>query len=505
VPSSKKILGWLAGLLVLSLAGLLAGAWLARVPLTAWVLRRGLAGAGATDVSFAVTEVSLRRLAVEHLGLKFFHQPLTAARVTLIRDRPFSTSLGRLQVSGLTATVAAADLPGVIAAVRAEAGAAETSAGKTAGGSGPIPLEGISVDGKLVIKTGGAADTVAVTFEAAPKSAAHWAGRMELAAPGLTATAAGDYDFAAKTGAFQLTAARVELAPFREFAGTLTALPLGGWTVDGVLTATGAGAFAAGKFSARAAVQLRGGKLENAAEKISLDGITADFAFTDLPGFVTAPGQAAGVQAGKIGDVAFHDADFRVQLAGLHVLRVERATAAAFDGGVGVEPFQFDPAKTDYAFTAVLDGLHLEEVLQLFPTVKATGRGVVDGFLPVRYDAAGGLHFATGWLSLKQGTSAEMRFDYGGLLTSGVSPDNRVYPTLKNLETGRLPLQLTAMRIDVHPPNAPAGRYAQVHIEGEAVDAQLKLPVSFDVNINGPLEALINWGLSSRLRVSGGR
>ena len=46
---------------------------------------------------------------------------------------------------------------------------------------------------------------------------------------------------------------------------------------------------------------------------------------------------------------------------------------------------------------------------------------------------------------------------------------------------------------------APAGRTARLHLAGAPVDPDVKAPVILDLNVNGPLEKLINLGLDSRL------
>ena len=118
--------------------------------------------------------------------------------------------------------------------------------------------------------------------------------------------------------------------------------------------------------------------------------------------------------------------------------------------------------------------------------------------LPLRIDAAG-LRLGTGWLQLKPGVHAEIQFNTSGLLTRGVSPGNPSYAVLKKVESGLLKLKINELRLDIRPPNAPPGRSAQLHIAGEPVDPDVKAPVVLDLNVNGPLEQLINLGLDSRV------
>ena len=92
-----------------------------------------------------------------------------------------------------------------------------------------------------------------------------------------------------------------------------------------------------------------------------------------------------------------------------------------------------------------------------------------------------------------------------GLLTGGASPSSPSYGVLQKVESGLLRLHLTELRIDVRPPNAPPGRSAQLHLVGEPVDPGVKAPVTLDLNINGPLERLLNLGLDRRVNFGAGK
>jgi hypothetical protein len=128
----------------------------------------------------------------------------------------------------------------------------------------------------------------------------------------------------------------------------------------------------------------------------------------------------------------------------------------------------------------------------------ATGR--VDGRFPIHLDSRG-LLLGTGWLALKPGVNAEITFQAKGLLTAGASPKSPRYSILQKVESGLLKLGISEMRLDIRPPDAPAGRSATLHIKGAPLDPEVKAPVILDLNVNGPLEKLINLGLDSRLQM----
>ena len=60
---------------------------------------------------------------------------------------------------------------------------------------------------------------------------------------------------------------------------------------------------------------------------------------------------------------------------------------------------------------------------------------------------------------------------------------------------------MNELRLEIYPPNSPPGRTAQLHLAGEPLDPGVKAPVTLDLNVNGPLEKLLNVGLDSRVSI----
>jgi hypothetical protein len=118
----------------------------------------------------------------------------------------------------------------------------------------------------------------------------------------------------------------------------------------------------------------------------------------------------------------------------------------------------------------------------------------------VHFDAKG-LRFGTGWLGVQPGSTAELQLNAAGLLTSGASPKSPSYAVLQKVESGLLKLNVTELRLDIRPPNSPEGRTAQLHVAGQPVDPTVKVPVVLDLNVNGPVEALLNLGMKSGLSI----
>lgn len=85
--------------------------------------------------------------------------------------------------------------------------------------------------------------------------------------------------------------------------------------------------------------------------------------------------------------------------------------------------------------------------------------------------------------------------------TRGMNTGSPAYAVLSKIEGGILELRLDALDFKIHPPGAPEGRSAQLHLSGLPVDQSVKAPVSLDVNVNGPVERLLDLGLDSRMHI----
>jgi hypothetical protein len=193
-----------------------------------------------------------------------------------------------------------------------------------------------------------------------------------------------------------------------------------------------------------------------------------------------------------------------LQIASEQLMTVNAASVEAFGGRLSTEPFAVDLAKTDYAVTILADGIEIADVLALFPDSPVKASGEMDGRVPVRFDDTG-LHFGQGWAGLKRDQTTSVLFNSAGLLTSRISPKNPAYATLQKIETGRARLKVEEFHVDLHPADAPGDRSARLRIVGRPEEPGTDLgALTLEININGPLEDLMNWGLKTEISASTG-
>ncbi len=492
--NKRRLLLASAALALVVITGLL----LARLTLTGMAVGSLLRLGGASEISFNVASASPWRVVVENLGFKVRTQLFAAHRVTFARSHWWTPSLGSVHIEQARVPVTIdgsdtnpQDWPTY---QNGTAAVAPTS----------LPLEEISIDGQLIIRAAALPDqALTVKFDAQPSSGGKWSAQVAANGPGLGVKGGGTFDPAKHELAFQVPEMSLDLKLWQGFVQRLVLLPGGAWDIEGKLTGSAAGRLVGKELAAGGKVQLREGRVRYAQKDITAEGIEADLEFIDLDKFVTKPGTVR-VRELRTGQLALQDLRGEFAFASANQITVSHASLKALGGTVAAEPFTYFLNQRELSAVLLVDGISVEEVLALTQDLPAKAVGRVNGRLPVRIDGSG-LRLGTGWLALKPGVYAELQLNAGGLLTNGVAPGSASYSVLKKIESGLLKLKLGELRLDIRPPNVPAGRSAQLHLAGEPVDPEVKAPVVLDLNVNGPIEKLINLGMDSRVSFGGSK
>lgn len=297
--------------------------------------------------------------------------------------------------------------------------------------------------------------------------------------------------------------AEFEVGAWVEFVRRFDLLPAGISELGGILAFSGELAYREGVFGGVGDARWREGRLVMTDPAFTAAGIAAEFRFDDLAELHTQPGRLR-VASVTFGPITATNVAAELGLRGTSEIVVSRASAVALGGTVTTEPFTFFPGRAQFEATLLLERIAIEQVLALADKVPARAVGRVNGRVPLRF-ADDGFFFGTGWLELTPGTYAEVELEAEGLLTGGVATTSPSYPTLHKIESGLLRLQLSQLRLDIRSPDAPPGRTASIKLVGGPVDPQVKAPVNLNVNVNGPVEQLLNLGMDSRIRFGGTR
>jgi hypothetical protein len=476
----------------------LTAAGVYRLTLAGVALGTLLRKAGASEITFNVSRVSPWRVVVDDIGFQIETQPFAAKRVTIARKHWWTPSLGavRVEQARLPVRIAGSDAnPSVQSSV-------ENS--QTASQPISIPAEEISIDGQLVVQVAALPEqALTVKFEARQADPGKWTAQVQVDGPGLGLKAEGTYDLPRQDLAFKVPELSLDLKQWQQVLQQVSPLPGGAATIEGKITGNAEGRLVGKALTAGGTVRLREGRYQNDQSSVVAEGVEADVSFIDLTQFLTAP-SALRARELRTGQITMSALEAEVAFEGMEKVTVSRASLKALGGSVSVEPFKYALNLHELEVVLLVDGINVEDVMALTKDLPAKAKGRVSGRIPVRIDE-NGMRFGSGWLALTPGAYAEIQFNAAGLLTSGVSPDNPSYAMLKKVESGLLKLKINELRLDIRPPTAPAGRSAQLHVQGEPVDPNLKAPVMLDLNVNGPLEQLLNMGMDSRLSFGSGK
>lgn len=471
---------------------------LVRRPLAGAALSASLKMAGAGDVRLDIVRASPWLVEVHDLGFRVKTQRFDAKRVTLARAHWWSPSLASVHIDG-------ARVPVTVDGSETSVWQRASDTGGGVGGAPPtiaIPTDEVSIDGVLVVQAAGEPQQdVRLQFAAKPAGKDRWSGNISATAPGFAAKVDGEFNSGSRAWKFQVSDAQLDLGRWQDFIGQMVVLPGGNWTLAGQLRGNATGAYADGKLALAGDVELSEGRFEFPARNVVANGVSAKFRFRDLDKLVSEPGDVR-VASFTAGEIQTTNLELQLAFETVERIAVTRATLEAFGGRLAAEPFRFFPRQNELEAVLLVDGLVVEQVLALAKDVPANATGRVDGRVPLRIDSAG-IRLGTGWLELRRGVYAEVQFNADGLLTRGVAPNSAQYPVLKKIEAGLLRLKLAELRLDIRPPKAPAGRSAIIHLAGSPVDPEVKAPVTLDLNVNGPIEQLLNLGLNSRVSFGG--
>ncbi|WP_164976198.1 intermembrane phospholipid transport protein YdbH family protein [Oleiharenicola lentus] len=483
----KFRLSVLVVLSVTAVAGIAAARW-AALP---WALGAALKAGGATEIAFDVARVSPWRMELDDLAFRLDAVRFAAERTTLERAHWWSPSLGRLRVQSARVDV---EVDQMTASQPATA-----KHGSTPTAPPSLPLEGISFDGLVTLRAGGKLEqALVVQFAVQPLATKEWGGTAVVTAPGLNLALAGSYAPVTGRTEFQTTSLQLDVLPWRAWLEHWLPLPAGPWEFAGVVNGDVQGSFQEGALAGRGEFHLRQGRLANPALAVVAEGVEMDVPAVDLAA-LRATGVAVRAEKLTAGTVAMTDLNAEAASATAEQVEVSALSVRALGGVLHVEPFTHRFSNPAIQAVVRAEAIRAEDVLALTQNLPARATGALSGRLPLRYEG-GALQLGTGWLGLAEGQSLEIEFHAEGLLTAGTSPKSANYAVLKQVEDGLLKLKVTELRLEVRPPNAPPNRTAQLRIAGEPVDPRVKAPVTLDLNVNGPIESLLNLGLKGGIK-----
>ena len=310
-------------------------------------------------------------------------------------------------------------------------------------------------------------------------------------------------------GTWRMAEAQIDLGVWFGWLAPHVLPASSGVSAAGALSVTGAGTWQGGQLGGKAQLELRDGRIDDPAHKLLLEGISVDFDFADIARRRTDPAQVFTWRSGRYDVVNLGVGRIEFELAG-EELRVTKAALDVFGGELTVGSLVMSTARPEFAVTAQVSGIAVDQILFLLPHILAEAHGRLDGHVALSRDASG-IQIGDGRLALREGETADLRLAVKpGWLSTSLPPDiMKYFPGFRKIETGEIPIRARVLEITLTPAGDAQGRTAWVHVAGGPTDPELTAPIDMNVNVRGGLETLVkigaDLGTDSRLRFGGAR
>ena len=355
----------------------------------------------------------------------------------------------------------------------------------------------------------------------ASAASSHARGAFALSSDGLKAHGSVSFEAPTNSIGWEFDRATVDLTVWARALATRAAptAKIGDLSLKGLLAISSHGQLRNGLPSGSAQLALQGATLDSRTNALRVDGISFDLKIDDLDLLTSAPAQKlsfadaeySGVRA-KVGTVHF-------QLCSPKEIRIERAEMKMFDGTIIVDPFSvpiIDGTIGAFDANVRVSGVALGEIALLLPETLAEARGRLSGEIILRWTPQMGFNLGNGSFRIDRVDSVEVRLaPQPGFLTSQMpakitllpawlgkvsrwlAPNNPAYPVLQAIEMGDLALTVDTLEIHSQPDGDELGRTARVVMTAHPKTGGVVESVLFEVNVSGPLDQVIKFGLSN--------
>lgn len=277
-----------------------------------------------------------------------------------------------------------------------------------------------------------------------------------------------------------------------------------GATTSGLVSFSGEGAWRGGVVHGRARVEIHEGVLNHPGRKVKIEGIDLALELDDIQQRRSSAGQQLRWRSGAFEDIPFGQGHVSFSLKGEQV-SVEEASVEVFGGELVLAAFGFSTERREMSVIARVVGIQIDKIVQFLPKFVSSARGRVDGSVAIHRTPAG-IQIGSGSLALRSDELAELRLaPTPGLISANLPPAVlEYYPGIGRIETGEVPLRAERLEVSFMPLGDSQGRTAVLRLAGGPVDPSLRAPVDLTINVRGPLDQLVRFGMDSRVQMGGG-
>ena len=139
------------------------------------------------------------------------------------------------------------------------------------------------------------------------------------------------------------------------------------------------------------------GKFKSASAEIDIEDMEAQIHFTDLLSLKSAPSQTIRFASAKLGGIDIQNGRIAFHVESPASIFIEKSSFSWCNGNVDIHALRIESGVDAYQMDLYCDRLNLAMLLNAFGAADASGKGAVNGKIPIRY-ANGRLLFKDGFL-----------------------------------------------------------------------------------------------------------
>ena len=325
-------------------------------------------------------------------------------------------------------------------------------------------------------------------------------------------------------GSWRIEEGRLDVGPWLTALAPISDNAMVGLSGEGTLTIAGHGAVQNGHPSGAVKISWQGGAIRNSQQGWSLEGVSVETE-ADVSSLTDGP-IAFSMVIRTITTARFGARNFSLNAVadGTRAVAVKAARVEIAGGEVEADPFSVSLASPALNLRLHMTRVGLQDVVALVPTMLSDARGRINGELGVSWSEANGFRLGIGTLDLDEIEPSTLQLaPKPGFLTGRVparfiffpkwpawisnwfAPANPAYPTLADIELGKVSLAVKSLKVRLTPEGDEKGRSASVTVVAhpEQKKSQVK-EVVFTINVNGPLSQVLRFGMGQGGRISFG-
>ncbi len=337
--------------------------------------------------------------------------------------------------------------------------------------------------------------------------------------PSTRLIATGRVNLATGDGVWRIEEGRVDAAVWLGLLAPQLGPVLAGATAKGIFSVSGEGTLCQGQATGKVKIAWREGALIHAEQGWSLDGISFQGEFAiDVANSSLVSASPFELKVGTITTTRFGARNMFVKalLNEQRALAVSLAQVEVAGGEVTVDPFglPLNPLVVDANLRIKRVGL--QDIVLLVPTAGLSdARGRIDGVVRVKWTEGLGFQLGVGNLAIANDEPAIVRMTPSPGLLTGRLPEhfdllpswlgplarwarqvNPAYGNMKDIELGDADLRVKTLDVQLTPEGDERGRSAVVRLVAQpAKEGSAVKEVAFDVNVAGPLNAVLKLGI----------